>query len=533
MNKLKKTLLLFVAIITMVACNTQIIENAIDNFGIVIGLEPINTSATIIITDAKTNETVNTDVQVKFEGNNANNVIDAFSDNMNETTINSGILNFGIKNAINPDSQNPIKVKLKLTAPGFKTTEKTISISDIGSSSYTVSMINLSNPPEGITIKEDNNIISTSSDGTINDDIAISVVNQDNADNIETGVRLEVKAGSTFEDENGNTLSGDLSFTTTYYNPSSNEAVKSISENLLENVNDSSLVVLGAVETKITDSNGNEFKGKIKTNKKNTGEYIINFILNATTYSELQQVLRLAYISPTTAERFILYTVPEVSQLPNGRIELRYLLNGPLFRNMALVYFSEQPCNTNLMVNRNGNQGSLRVQIFEKGFNRSLDIQANTSTTSLKNIIRGAKTVRVELPHTTFQQNIDFCNTGSPSLELPSPPPATIDATVNVILSCENADEKVRVTDFPAASIYYRKANAPKGTAWRVATDLSWVFNSETQVMESASCKISAVEQGENYVFKVSYDGNLAQKTILINSTSVNYNETVDGSFCN
>lgn len=396
-------------------------------------------------------------------------------------------------------------------------------------------MIKLSNLPEGITIQNNNNIVTAASDGKINDDVKISVTNIDTVDNIETGVNLEFSKGAIFEDQNGNSLTGDLSFNTAYYNPNDSRAINALPEKLLENVNDSALVVLGAAEINITDASGNRFKGSVKKStisKKNTVDYIVGFILNSNTYRELQQLLRLAYISPTTAERVILYTTPEISQLPNGRVELRYLLNAEVFKTMALVYFSELPCNTSLTINRNGNQGRLGIDITEKGFFRSADIQASSNSITIRNVTRGSKNIKIALPHTNFTQNIDLCNT-SAVIDLPSPPASVIDATMTILLSCANNDEKVRVTDLPTASILYRIENAPAGAPWRVATNLEWVFNSDTQVLESASCNVNSVEKDKRYDFKVTYDNNIAEKTILIDGTTVTYNETVDGSFCN
>ena len=147
---------------------------------------------------------------------------------------------------------------------------------------------------------------------------------------------------------------------------------------------------------------------------------------------------------------------------------------------MALVYFSEQPCNSILKINRNGNLGKISIEITEKGFRRDVDIQENSNTTSLKNITKGAKKITIRLPFETIEQNVDLCGSTSKTIDLPAMPPALIDATIKVLLTCPNTDDKLRVTDIPAASVVYREKNAPPGTAWRVATDLNWVYNSET-----------------------------------------------------
>jgi hypothetical protein len=199
---------------------------------------------------------------------------------------------------------------------------------------------------------------------------------------------------------------------------------------------------------------------------------------------------------------------------------------------MALVYFSEQPCNPSLTINRNGNQGKLSVEISEKGFFRTNDLQANVSRLSLRNVTSGSKKITIKLPYTTFEQTVDLCATPNATIDLPTPPPALIDATIQVNVSCQEEKEKVRVTNIPAASIVYREEGAAPGTAWRVATDLSWDYNSTEQALTGGSCVISGVEVGKRYVLKITYDNNVEEATVPVSGTVVEYDETIDADIC-
>ena len=242
--------------------------------------------------------------------------------------------------------------------------------------------------------------------------------------------------------------------------------------------------------------------------------------------------MRLAYISPTTGERFILYTVPEVSQLPNGRISLRYLLNGTIFRTMALVYFRDQPCNSSFSVVRNNNSGKISVEIFEKGFQRRADLQSSQNNLVFRNVTRGVKKVRIKLPFTTYETNIDFCNTSNPSIDLPTPPTNLIDAKLQLNVRCPNPSDKIGITDLPASSIIYKEVGAAPGTPWRVGTNLNWDYDAGLQSLTAASCSLNGVEVGKKYQLKINYGENQQETTVEIAGSVNEFFEIIDEEYC-
>ena len=537
MKLLRTLLLILIAFFAVTSCDLTKIEDAVDNFSIVIGLEPINTSATVVITDAVTGELVNAKVETVFSGANGSDVIDMYSDPLQQAEVDNGVLNFGLSNDVEADENNPATVSLRMSAPGYLSVTRNVEISQVGDNAFTVSMIKRDNRPSGVELS-DGSAGTTDENGVTSEDVTVTISSTSTATNEETGASVNIASGSVFIGSDGTPLTGTLRSEAVFYNADEPAAVSAVQGELLANSGDSVATMLGAVDISIKDSNGIEATS-IQTSGSSagkagsdTGSYIVNFILNANTYSELTQVLRLAYISPTTAERFIIYTVPEVQELDNGRVELRYLLNSNIFRSMALVYFSEQPCNTGLTINRNGNEGTFGYEVFERGFYRSGDLQANSDRITLKNVTRGTKLVRFKLPHTTVEQSIDLCGTGNPTIELPSPPPALIDSEISATLSCTKPSEKVRVTDIPAASILYRESNSMPGSPWRVASNLTWNYDEGTQALAGGSFTATGVETGTEYVFGVTYDNNFEKTTLTITGQQTVYTAVVDTDIC-
>ena len=73
MKTIKQKLLILLVLLAgfgVASCDLTGLTDAVDDFSIVIGLEPINTSASVLITDAATGELVTRPLRVQFNGEN-------------------------------------------------------------------------------------------------------------------------------------------------------------------------------------------------------------------------------------------------------------------------------------------------------------------------------------------------------------------------------------------------------------------------------------------------------------------------------
>jgi hypothetical protein len=423
---------------------------------------------------------------------------------------------------------------MTLSANGYVTKTHRITFTETGKNGFHVNMMAEANPPTGVTVESFSTPPTTN--GVSQDSLVLTIQN----DEVEAPASITIPANTQYLNESGIPATGAINATVRSYDLNELEALGQLDSRLLDDVEDTTLVLVSALDIDLKDANGasitsvvtNQTTKLAQNEGLNTEDYIINFILNRSTYSELQQLLRLAYISPTTAERVILYTVPEISQLNDGRVSLRYALNSNVFKSAALVYFTEQPCDKTLTVERNGNDGTLPIQITEKGFYRAADVASGRSELELRNITRGFKKIQVELPWGNYLQSVDLCGTSNPSISLPSPPVTLIDATVNVILQCDNPAQKLRVTDIPTATALYRNNNASPGTPWRVATNLNFDYSASEQAIVGGSAVLLNVEQGERYDFKFTYDNNVEDGKLLVDGQSVEYVHTTSSSAC-
>lgn len=529
--------LLFAAIAILLgttACDTTGIEDALEDFNVVVELPPINTTGGIVLQDAVTKELITSPLTVTFTGEYADDIIDMYSDPLPTANIDGGVLNFGLDNGVVPSESNPVTVTMTLSANGYVTKTHRITFTETGNNGFHVNMMAEANPPTGVTVESFTTPPTTN--GVSQDTLVLTIQN----DEVEAPASITIPANTQYLNESGMPATGAINATVRSYDLNEIDALGQLDSRLFDDVEDTTVVLVSALDIDLTDATGasitsfatNQTTKSFQNGSTNSGEYIINFILNSSTYSELQQLLRLAYISPATAERFILYSVPEISQLNDGDGVLRYALNSGVFKSVALVYFTEQPCNKTLSVERNGNDGTLPIQITEKGFYRAADVTSGRSELELRNITRGFKNIQVELPWDNYLQSVDLCGTTNPSISLPTPPISLTDATVNVTLQCENPSQKLRVTDIPAATALYRKNNALAGTAWRVATSLNFDYSASEQAVLGGSAVLNGVEQGERYDFKFTYDNNVEDGTLLVGGQSVDYVHTTSSSSC-
>lgn len=524
---LKIWILSFAVVAGLAACKTDKLRNALDDFSVIVGFEPITTSGSLMLLDATTGELIDKAVKVRFEGQNGVQPIDIYSEPLFESEVKRGLFSFGLSNIIEPSATKPAEIVLRISAEDYLPITKRISWQDTGNFTFRIPLVPLANPPAGVEVKQVG-LGSSDANGTFTDSISIELNSHDEP------AGLFVPENSRFLDANGNPLTGALKARVTYFDPAEPQAMGGLSDLLTENHQDSAIGVLGALNLSITDLNGNQASSVEASSGKraNDRSYILNFVINGNTYIELQQVLRIAISYPTVAERVILYQLPEVSNLPNGRVNLRFLLNSALIRTVALVYFSEQPCNQVLTVNRNGNQGNIPLSITERGFLRSFDLLAGQNTVALRNISRGTKRVISALNHTNFESTLDVCSSANPSISLPAPPNPLIDADLTLNVTCKDPNEKPRVSSIPAVTILYREVDAPAGTAWRAAKEVRFQYDASIRALTGVSCKVFGVEVGRRYEAKAVYDNNIIEYSGVITGPITVVNEVIDDDIC-
>lgn len=133
-----------------------------------------------------------------------------------------GIMNFAVSNSFIPSQSNPLNINLTIQVPGFLTSNIPITLTSTGGHSFTCVLTSLTNPGDGIEIVTEP-ILNVTSSGT-----SVLKTFSSGSDNISgTGVSLTIPQGTTFLDADENPLTGNFNATIAYFNPTSENALRS------------------------------------------------------------------------------------------------------------------------------------------------------------------------------------------------------------------------------------------------------------------------------------------------------------------
>lgn len=280
MNMKFSTLLSLLGLLLVVwACDTTKLEDALDDFAPVIALEEINTSVSVQFVDASTQELINGAVNVTFYGDNADQVVDIYSDPISEVTVENGILSFGISNEIRPTQDQPLGIEIGIDGGSTYLSKRVILTLDrTGDNDFEESLVNQQNPPAGVVIRAES-VGSTDANNALPAPIRIeSVVNQSQKSMLHqslnsqaaSGFVCELPAGTIFLNAEGVPLSGSLQARFNYFSPEFEESVNALTEEYFVDDQGNPVQPAGVISMEITDANGNKARGTTSVNSADT-----------------------------------------------------------------------------------------------------------------------------------------------------------------------------------------------------------------------------------------------------------------------
>jgi hypothetical protein len=195
---------LFVSIMILSLCTTC--NKDINNISV--NYESFTTTYDFVFLDAKSGnligETSNLSVSVEFKGPDAGLIRDISGANSTNYKSDKGFLSIGIKtDAKLPSAANPLQFVMVANVNGYITTSLPVTIYDTIQGSMEILLVNLSDPPPGISIVESNSLVINN--GTVSSTVNLStpLVN-----NLTTKATLIIPQGAVLKDKAGALLSG-------------------------------------------------------------------------------------------------------------------------------------------------------------------------------------------------------------------------------------------------------------------------------------------------------------------------------------
>lgn len=198
-------------------------KNPLDGFKTEINSNISSTSISILVTNANKNATNQTPANLTLElkGNGVSRIYEVGGGK--NFTMQNGIINLILLGSDKPSSINVLNFSAILKADGFLDIEYPISIADTGSLTFQIPMVEISNPPEGVSLVSGTATLDNT--GTINSDLQISTPKtQGKLENF----TCKISEGTVMKDELGNPVTGNVTVELVHYDNRSFESIQNI-----------------------------------------------------------------------------------------------------------------------------------------------------------------------------------------------------------------------------------------------------------------------------------------------------------------
>jgi hypothetical protein len=568
-NRFFLTVVLAGSMLFLQSCDITKLQDAIDDFGVVVELEPINTTATVLVSDEASRQLIRIPVSVTFEGQNGGDVIDLYSDPMPNLTLNSGILTFGLRNQVTPSQTSPATVRVRLEANGYLPKTETFTISNDGASTFFATMIKISAPPAGLETASAS-AGSADASGATTAPITFEVESTGGEEQEQMGGGIEVDQGTVLVDASGQRLSGALTASITYVHPDEQGAMSIVPVEFTQNVADSVVNLLGFVEASIRDASGRIAEGvegdaaskAFGANEANVSQFRKEFRLPAQTWNRDRANIRIISRLRNNNNRIIIRRSPDrVRAMPGNQVGILYSIPSNVNPKVAaLVRVNPQiGCNMRVNFNRNGNRGVFRLTVLSRGIFRDNILQGNQSVALFDNLPPEPVRMAIRLPNgrviNRVIQNpcsgrsakdagfIDYVSNDDddprplPTVEqdvaLDPPPPAEITTNVQATVGCRVSGQLLRITSVSGAAIAYRR----QGTQdeFVIADNINFIYTPQNNPthLTGATLTLESVTDGAVYDYEFILDSKVEHRgTATVTGATTNISITVDISAC-
>ena len=213
-------------------------KNPTEDVKLIINFEPIKTYVNVEFVDASTGELIveesRNDIHVIISGTNQDAVIDNIGQQHESYEIIDGTLSLGLNpnNPFVPTKDNPIRFNVVASSEGYISTSKSIYIISEGNYFVEISMVEINNPPVGVSIIEKTGV-GELVDGQIQNEVIINTNNQK--------AQLIIPEGLVMKDASGVKLNGKLNILLAHFNNLEETSLTSFPGGLIASVTNNGL----------------------------------------------------------------------------------------------------------------------------------------------------------------------------------------------------------------------------------------------------------------------------------------------------
>jgi hypothetical protein len=508
------------------ACDFNTASDAVDDFDIVVELPPLATVVNVQAIDASDQNPVSQEVSVTFEGSDASEVWDIYSDPIDRLTFGDGFATFGLDSTRNPSSDDPARLRLRVQADGFVPTSVPVRITREGSITRTIRLTpeNPEQSPDGTKGSREQ---AQTDNGATTSDVELQTEATSDGDDA-AQASATIPQGTSLKTSDGTSLQGQVTSDLSVYDNSA-DAQNLLPAEALENEDGSRRLIQGALRFQVTDEGGQR-AGQFDNADGNATSITANLpALNAQDGTPV-----LVFVNPETGETTRATANPSSTtqagtaknhggwhlSISGDQVTITSpdgLVFGPIsvsVLNETISTFGVELPNTcsptgELVVNRNGQSGSVGISFASDG----LSVEASFSDASDAVVITpsdlfdgqipdvGPVDVTVTAPDDQTQTvTVNWCS-GSAETTLPAPAADRIDATVRLVPDCP-ADQDIPVSgEVDGYSVNYRLDGSSDPYRSVSKDDISIFTSGTPEKFNRAEVDLFNILPGQDYEF--------------------------------
>lgn len=199
-NKMKRIVSLSLVGLLLWSCGNP--SEILDSFTIRISPELMEHTAMVEVFDANDPTLALNNLQVSFDGEYADDLFEISG--VQNFQLVDGRINLGLHPRANPTPDNPVVIKMNISADGYLAARYDLVFLAGGDAQLVqIPLVSISNPPSGVNFRVEPGV--SLSNGTLSSDYSLKV---DPGVNSSTGMEVNLPSGTSFIDRQGNAISG-------------------------------------------------------------------------------------------------------------------------------------------------------------------------------------------------------------------------------------------------------------------------------------------------------------------------------------
>jgi len=530
--KTKKGLLGIVLILSFafyfISCD---ITSPQKNIDVIFNTQSISTNASVSFVDAATNSPIGSSsqtvpVNLSFTGPNANKIVTSLDEPLTSTSTSNGIITFGVSSSVTPTNANPVLVTLIASSNGYQTASLPISISSIGSTSYTINMVKISSPPQGSSTAP-STPVQTNSGGQTTSAVTVKTGNEPTSGG---SAGLTINTGTGITDASGNSLTGSLTANITYTSGTNASTGGTMPTGLSVSVSQGGTTSQGYLQPAAVAS---------FTITNQNGQLAKNFSTPVTLTMSIpgSTINQLTNVAVKNGDTVPIYSYDESTQTwkfevnstaagpdASGNFTLSFPASHLSFWLSGWILSGGKVCTNNITINITGSYSALSLKLKYSGQTiLAQNVSGNQNSLTYKNLTlpKGVPVTieaysLLECPATLVGSTTipDLCSTNTINLNVATP--GTVDVNVDVTAECPHKDPVMKIR--------------PSGYDIFV---LSPCGNVDLGTLNNGQITLHGLKLNATYTFGVVYQNELYTHDYTVTGTSYSTTYEISDEVCN